>query len=252
MWGIVGRVPASPRHAAAGLIVRGSPARWDALAGAVRATARRPAPRDVGHKVHRGAALLSASSRADLYQQLISYCPDPQALLASGGPAPAAWNAPADLDFVEQMMLWDLTGYLPEDILVKLDHATMAASLEGRVPFLDHRIVEFRVVVAERAAPGRQHRQTSAPRRTCTVRARELSNGRRWDSASRSTSGSAVRSRMGRSVLDPTRLREQGLLDPVAVRDLWEEHLAGTRNWQYALWVVLMLQAWIEETGISG
>jgi asparagine synthase (glutamine-hydrolysing) len=179
------------------------------------------------------------------------------------------WKAPADLvpeatehrtaftdpnlwtramNETERMMYMDLVSYLPEDILTKLDRASMAISLEGRVPFLDYRLVEF----AWRLPLDFKIHRGQGKRILRSLLARHVPQ-RLFD-----------RPKMGFSVplhqwlrgplrewveelLEPTKLRQQGIYNPAPVRQAWMEHLSGKQNWAMKLWGILMFQAWQQE-----
>src|SRR5438874_803071 len=96
-----------------------------------------------GHKVHKLAGALHAKDLPELYLRLASHWQEPVVLDAEALLTQSANDGLGLPDYVEQMMYLDSVTYLPDDILVKLDRVTMATSLEGRVPFLDHRLVEF-------------------------------------------------------------------------------------------------------------
>jgi asparagine synthase (glutamine-hydrolysing) len=245
LWGKLSHVPRPLRQMVAGLITKVPPATWDKLAGML------PMSR-VGEKLHKGAALLGSRSVGDLYRGMVSHWSDPTSLVigAHEPPTVLAGAAPdlTDLNDVERMMALDMLSYLPDDILAKVDRAAMSVSLETRVPFLDHRVVEFAwsLPLAYKLRNG----VTKWPLRQVLYRhvPREL--------IERPKMGFAVpidqwlRGPLrdwAESLISESRLRHEGFFDPVPIRQKWAEHLSGQRNWQHHLWGVLMFQAWIDE-----
>jgi asparagine synthase (glutamine-hydrolysing) len=160
--------------------------------------------------------------------------------------------APIARRFRESMMYLDTRTYLPDDILVKVDRASMAVGLEVRVPLLDQRVVEFawRLPLGLKVRSGQTKwilqqvlgryvpsRLTDRPKMGFGVPIDAWLRGplRDWAHA----------------LLDADRLRRQGFLRPEPVQEKWREHLSGRRNWQYLLWDVLMFQAWLDADSIS-
>ncbi len=203
-------------------------------------------PTQPADKLRKLAAVLPLDREA-MYLRLVSHCPDPVALTRGGveHPIELKWRGEGARDlFLEQMQFFDTATYLPDDILQKVDRASMAVALEVRPPLLDHRVVEF----AWRLP---RHMRVRRGESKWLLR-RVLNRYVPRDLVERPKMGFGVPlatwlrgplRNWAEDLLDPARLGG-GLLDTAAVRTLWTEHLSGKGNWAYALWTVLMYEAW--------
>ena len=204
----------------------------------------------IGDKLHKAATVLESRDEGELYRGLIAQWPQPSELVLGGCEpqiCPDDELAGADLDAVERMMARDALGYLPDDILTKVDRAAMANSLETRVPMLDHRVVEF--------AFGLPLDYKLQGGRTKRILRDVLYRHVPKSLVERPKAGFAVPIDVwlrgplrdwAESLLSAQRLRRENYLDPAPIQRKWAEHLSGKRNWQHALWNVLMFQAWLE------
>jgi asparagine synthase (glutamine-hydrolysing) len=187
------------------------------------------------------------------YHRLISHWKNPESIVI-GGTEPSTIFSDNSCksklsDLRERMMYLDSMTYLPDDILTKVDRASMAVSLEARVPLLDHRLVEFawtlpmsmkyrngkgkwilREVLNRYVPPELMNR----PKMGFGVPIDEWLRGplREW----------------AEELLSEKRLREEGFFNPGPIRKMWQEHISGKKRWHYHLWDILMFQAWLEGT----
>jgi asparagine synthase (glutamine-hydrolysing) len=255
MWRRFGWMPGGLRRIMAGGLGAVSPRGWDALAAGARPfLPRRARQRLPGEKIHKLARALRAAGPDGMYRALVSHWQDPQTVVLGAGRGDGASDLDGATlpDLARRMMYADTVTYLPDDILVKLDRATMAVSLEGRVPYLDHRVVEF----AWRLPPSMRVRDGEGKWLLRRVLHRYVPRElvERPKMGFGLPIGSWLRGPLrgwAESLLDPARLRREGYLDPVPIRTAWTAHLSGRRNRQYELWDVLMFQAWLEASSRS-
>lgn len=252
LWGTIDAVPKPMRRAAAAALMAIPQSAWTWLGAAARPIAPRIARvSQLGHKIHRGAPLLRSGSVADVYAGTISSWQDPSTVVIGGCEPPnfATGATPElkGLDPIQRMMALDTLGYLPGDILTKVDRAAMAVSLETRVPFLDHELIEFAWRLPQRVKirNGRTkwilrqllyrhvpERLVERPKMGFGIPLGDWLRGplRGW----------------AEGLLDPSRLRSEGYFRPQPILDLWRFHLAGKRDASPYLWSVLMFQSWLD------
>lgn len=249
LWRHLDRLPYRLRSLAAS-ILRGIPITlWDRLGFLVPGAL---AAGRFGDRVHKFSEILDAGDFDRLYVRLHSLWSTTGRLMPGHAGKPELLAAPAAIEGVrprlERMMAWDLVTYLPDDILVKLDRSSMAVSLEGRIPLLDHRIVEF----AWRMPPALKLRDGTGKWLLRQVLYNYLPRGliERPKKGFKIPLESWLRgelSEWARDVLDPRLLRSQGMIDQTLVSAMLEQHLAGKRAWTSQLWAVLMFQCWYED-----
>jgi asparagine synthase (glutamine-hydrolysing) len=247
LWQAIDATPRPLRALAAHGIWALSPSAWSAVAEAIPEQ-RRPA--QCGDKMHKLAGVLAGEPEASaFYRQIVSQWADPACVVRGGrerpGPLEDARIRSLVPDFVERMQYLDTLTYLPDDILTKVDRASMAVSLEARVPLLDHRVVAFSwsLPPAMKAGGG------VGKRLLRRVLDRYVPRGL----VDRPKKGFAVPldrwlrcdlRDWAENLLDARRMEREGILNSEAIQRRWTEHLAGKRNWQASLWTVLMFQAW--------
>ena len=229
-----------------------SPQQWDSLHSYVEPIIPYGVRlKRVGDRAHKLAEILAEDTPEAIYHSLVSHWKSPADIVVNACEPSTSLTLEArwlqHLEFVQRMMFLDAISYLPDDILVKVDRAAMAVSLETRVPFLDHRVVEcaWRLPLSLKI----RHGQGKWILRQVLYRyvPRELIE--RPKQGFGVPIGSWLRGPLcewAESLLDEGRLRREGFFYPAPIRQKWQEHLSGTRNWQYYLWDVLMFQAWLE------
>lgn len=207
-------------------------------------------PRQAIEWLRRRVALAAAADLDGYYHAYMSSWNDPGAVVLDGHEPRGL--LPLAPDFLhasptERAMLADALQYLPDDVLVKVDRASMSTALEARIPMLDPDVVELawrlplerkvqggvgKLVIRDVLARHVPRALFERPKRGFGVPLGAWLRGplRDWAEA----------------LLDERRLRDDGYLDPKPIRARWAEHLAGVRDWQASLWVILQWQAWRE------
>lgn len=228
------------------------PDRWDRMGEFVAALSfQKLRVANPGYKLHKLVDLFELDTASDFYSRLVSHWTDAEKVVlgAEGEINDFAKGMEFDSGLApeERMMLSDILGYLPDDILTKVDRASMSVGLEARVPILDHRIAEFSWglpmdvkvrdgdmkwilrKVLEKHVP---REMFNRPKMGFSVPLAEWLRGDLRDWAE--------------DLLSEERLKREGVFEPKPIREKWEAHASGAANWQYHLWDVLMFQAWKE------
>ncbi|MBB6065840.1 asparagine synthase (glutamine-hydrolyzing) [Pseudoxanthomonas broegbernensis] len=247
IWKWMQAIPAPPRRLASAAITGLSISTWNALYG--MASPIIPAGRRwrlPGDKMHKAAGVLAASDDRSFYRELITHW-QPETLMPGVQEPPyGSDRGEGPLSFFDRMMLEDACHYLPDDILAKVDRAAMACSLETRVPLLDHRVFEF----AWRLPAGLKVRAGAGKYLLKQVLYRHVPPALidRPKMGFGVPIGDWLRGPLkewAADLLDESRLRSEGYFAPAPIVRAWNEHQAGSRNWQYHLWDILMFQSWL-------
>jgi asparagine synthase (glutamine-hydrolysing) len=253
IWNRLMTIPAPLRRALAFGIRSVSPSQWTALVRYVTPFLPERLHMTLpGDKLYKLSNLLMMAEPEMLYHRLISLWENPTAVVLGSVEPPTPVTDPAQWasvpGLIEQMMYLDTVTYLPDDLLVKVDRASMGVGLEARTPLLDHRVVElaWRLPTSLKVRNGegkwalRQVLYKYVPRQL--IERPKMGFG--------VPVGSWLRGPLrawAESLIGDQRLRNEGFFNPVPIRERWAAHLSGQRDWQYALWTVLMFQAWRDQ-----
>lgn len=253
LWKAVKWWPKSFRKTAARMVHSIPPAKIDRAYGWVKpALPNRKRLSAVGDKAHKLARFMDSRDPEAIYTRALSHWTPSEVVLGANEP-PTVMQCLADSAWLpcieERMMLTDLLNYLPDDILAKVDRASMAVSLEARVPILDHRVVEFawklplhfkiRDGISKWALRQVLYKYVPAelierPKMGFTLPIDSWLRGPLRDWAE--------------DLLSPEALKRHGFFNVAVIRKKWTEHISGARNWQPLLWDVLVFQDWFAHT----
>jgi asparagine synthase (glutamine-hydrolysing) len=246
IWQKIGWMTPRLRQTAASTLRAIAPNNWN------RIIAQKSPKFALGDKLHKLAEIIAVPDPEAMYAKLMSQWGQTEGIVKDASPPATAFDKSQSWqhlpDFVQRMMYLDTITYLPDEILVKVDRASMGVSLESRIPLLDPRVVEFawRIPTSMKMRRGQgkwllrqlayryvPQQLLDRPKMGFSVPINSWLRGslRDWAEA----------------LLDETRLYKEGFFNPQPIRQKWTEHLEGTRNWQDFLWEVLMFQAWLEE-----
>ena len=252
LWNAIKRIPGPIARGAAKMMHLAPPALINNTAGWL------PLPRRLrqtpGEKLRRFADHLLAQDPAEIYLRAITMWPDPAAVVLNSHEHDSVSEAIrrfGNMPEVREMaMLTDLTNYLPDDILTKVDRASMAVGLEARVPLLDHRVVEFALRLPLHIKVRNGKTKWALRQVLCLHVPAEL--------VERPKMGFGVPVDLwlrgplrewAEDLLSEESMRRHRVLAIKPIRAKWQEHASGKRNWQYLLWPVLMFQAWVNQIG---
>ncbi|MCH7937446.1 MAG: asparagine synthase (glutamine-hydrolyzing) [Proteobacteria bacterium] len=245
LWATLGKIPASVRPLVGGALRAVPIALWKVL---FSMTPEKITPGQKGHTMHWLAGNLASGDFNEFFRRLVSTWDDPETLVLGANEAKAPfWCNGDDGNILERMMYLDSVTYLPDDILAKLDRASMAFSLEAREPLLDHRLFDFAWRLPERF----RFRGSQGKWLLKKVLTRYVPPGL-WERPKQGFSlplGDWLRGPLrewAEELLAEKRLAEDGILDPACVGTAWKGLLAGSPASDARIWTVLMFQAWRE------
>jgi asparagine synthase (glutamine-hydrolysing) len=223
------------------------PSTWDRAQRLVPASMRRP---QIGDKLHKLASVM-LQDEDQTYLRLQSQFHEPEAIVLGGTEPPTLLGSRHARefmpDYVDRMQYLDSLTYLPDDILTKVDRASMAVSLEARIPIIDHRVVElaWRFPLRMRFRDGKSKwilrrvlrrfvpdKLIDRPKMGFGVPIDHWVRGPLRDWAE--------------NLLSTPALAANGF-SPEIIRSRWASHLEGRENWQYVLWTIITAQAWLAD-----
>jgi asparagine synthase (glutamine-hydrolysing) len=251
IWQKISWIPLGMRQFYAKLLVSVPPTTWDAIVANISKVVPRLEKVQAGRKIHKVAGVFSSQQPLELYRELVSIWKNPAEIVLNSQEPETIVTHPPDwldrIDLADRMMYLDSMSYLPDDILVKVDRAAMAVSLESRVPFLDRRVIEFAwqlpLSMKLRDNRGkwllRQVLYNYVPKEL--IDRPKMGFGVPIDAWLRHE----LRD-WAESLLAVERLEREGFFNVRAVRQQWQEHLSGEFDRSNSLWNILMFQAWLE------
>ncbi len=234
-------------------VYRISPQIWDTCFSPIKSfLPTNISTRPIGDRLHKLAKIFQQSDFMSTYVAMMSHWQDPSKIVINGSDSinqSSLRNLSSNCDdLFHKMMAFDTVTYLPDDILVKVDRAAMSCSLETRLPFLNHHLVEFawQIPLSMKIKNGKgksvlrnvlykyiPQELFDRPKTGFGLPIHSWLRGplREW----------------AESLLNESRLKNQGYLETAPITEKWQQHLSGHRNWHLQLWNVLIFQSWFEE-----
>lgn len=251
LWNKIRWCPPHVRRGLAHILKMARPDQWKRLESFLGPFLKRYGNgHSFGEKIHKLGDILGVADSSELYHNLTSQRISPQVLLPNSAPLPANTGRPPLPSLgalASEMMYLDLTGYLPDDILTKVDRASMGTGLEVRVPLLDHQLVElaWQIPMSMKI----HHGTGKWALRQVLFKYAPAGLFSRPKTGFAIPIGQWLRSPLrdwAEGLLQGPELDRGGILDRRMIRQLWEGHLTGRYNAQAQLWPILMFQAWFQ------
>ncbi len=251
MWRVTNNVPKNIRQILAKLITQVPPRRWDQIYGMIELfIPKRARMANPGDKAHKFAGLIVGEGLGDRFLDMVSYWKNVDELAYGGSELATCFSnlssSSALTGFAQQMMLLDQKSYLPDDLMVKVDRVSMGVSLETRAPFLDHRLIEYAWQLPQEMKIRNGHGKWLLKKLLGRYIPKELVE--RPKMGFQPPIGQWLRGPLrewSESLLDESRLNQEGYINSSVIQRYWKEHLSGDHNWAGQLWTVLMFQAWL-------
>lgn len=247
-WDVSRSIPSFLRKILTSGIYLVSPIKWNKISKILPGIKKYP---NFGDKLYKSANVLEAKTLFDMHQIVSSNWQNPSEVVINSDEPNLMlyefYKKIKDLNSQEQMMAIDFVSYLPNDILTKIDRAAMSLSLETRMPFLDHELIEHvwkiphslkfkngdgKWILKQILNKYVPKNLTERPKMGFGAPIETWLRGplREW----------------AENLINENRLKQEGYFNCHLVTQKWKEHLTGRRNWQSDLWNVLMFQSWIE------
>lgn len=250
IWNVIRWIPVPARIACARIFQSVPPESWDSLLYKLISVLPKKFRLDTpGDRIYKLSEAITAKTPELMYRGFISHWKNPESIvIGSQEPFTRITDNHHDLhfrNFTHKMMALDLITYLPDDILTKVDRASMGVSLETRVPILDHRVIEFAwSLPLEMKVKNRQGKRILREVLYKYVPRTLIERPKTGFAIPLDTWLRGPLRDWAESLLDKRQMKEQGFLNPGPIHRKWAEHLSGRQNRQHEIWDVLMFQAW--------